>query len=83
MMMDIEHDDAAITAKLLDFIDEIRAIDLENKALDRRRRELYKVASEFGFNAGILKKIARQKHDGEAEDEANEQLAEVTTNQSR
>jgi hypothetical protein len=36
---DIEHDDATITAKLRDFIDEIRAIDLENKALDRRRRD--------------------------------------------
>jgi uncharacterized protein (UPF0335 family) len=73
--LDIEHDDAAITAKLRDFIDEIRAIDLENKGLDRRRRDLYRTASELGFNAGILKKIARQRHDGEAEAEANEQLA--------
>ena len=71
---DIEHDDAAITAKLRDFIDEIRAIDLENKALDRRRRDLYRTASELGFNAGILKKIARSSP-GEAEAEANEQLA--------
>ena len=72
---DIEHDDGAITAKLRDFIDEIRAIDLEDKALDRRRRDLYRTASSLGFNAGILKKIARQRHDGEAENEANEQLA--------
>jgi hypothetical protein len=38
---DIVHDDATITAKLRDFFNEIRAIDLENKALDRRRRDLY------------------------------------------
>ena len=58
-----------------DFIEEFGDIDLENKELDRRRRDLYREASEHGFNAGILKKIARQKHDGEAEAEANEQLA--------
>jgi uncharacterized protein (UPF0335 family) len=73
-MYEIEHDDEAITARLRDFIDEIREIDLENKALDRRRRDLYRTASELGFNAGILKKIARQRHDGEAEAEANEQI---------
>jgi uncharacterized protein (UPF0335 family) len=60
---------------LRDFIDEIRELDRQNKELDRRRRDLYRVASESGFNAGILKKIAREKHDGEAEAEANEQLA--------
>jgi uncharacterized protein (UPF0335 family) len=59
---------------LRDFIDEIRELDRENKELDRRRRDLYRTASELGFNAGILKKIARQRH-GEAEAEANEQLA--------
>lgn len=75
MNTDIEHDDGAITAKLRDFICEIRELDRENKELDRRRRDLYRVASESGFNAGILKKIAREKHDGEAEAEANEQLA--------
>jgi hypothetical protein len=32
------------------------------------------MASEFGFNAGVLKKIARSSS-GEAEAEANEQLA--------
>ena len=53
--LDIEHDDAAITAKLRDFIDEIRAIDLENKALDRRRRDLYRIAAESGFNGASLK----------------------------
>jgi uncharacterized protein (UPF0335 family) len=74
-MHDIEHDDEAIVAKLRDFIDEIQAIDLENKALDRRRRDLYRTASELGFNAGVLKKIARQRHDGEAEAEATGQLA--------
>jgi uncharacterized protein (UPF0335 family) len=75
---DIEHDDAAITAKLRGFIEEIRELDRVNKELDRRRRDLYRVASESGFNAGILKKIAREKHDGEAEAEAeaeaNEQI---------
>ena len=75
MYDDIAHDDATITAKLRGFIEEIRELDRENKELDRRRRDLYRTASELGFNAGILKKIARQRHDGEAENEANEQLA--------
>jgi uncharacterized protein (UPF0335 family) len=66
---DIQHDDTAITAKLRGFIEEIRELDWENKELDRRRRDLYQEASEHGFNAGILKKIAREKHDGEAEAE--------------
>jgi uncharacterized protein (UPF0335 family) len=73
-MFDVEHDDDAIVAKLREFICEIRELDLENKALDRRRRDLYRVASESGFNAGILKKIARSSP-GEAEAEANIQLA--------
>jgi uncharacterized protein (UPF0335 family) len=73
-MNDIALDNDAITAKLRDFIDEIRELDLENKTLDRRRRDLYRVASELGFNAGILKKIARSSP-GEAEAEANVQLA--------
>jgi uncharacterized protein (UPF0335 family) len=73
-MFDVEHDNEAIVAKLRDFICEIRGLDLENKALDRRRRDLYRVASELGFNAGILKKIARSSP-GEAEAEANVQLA--------
>lgn len=72
-MQDIEHDDEAIVAKLRDLIDEIRALDLENKALDRRRRDLYRTASELGFNAGVLKKIARS-NPGEAENEATVQL---------
>jgi uncharacterized protein (UPF0335 family) len=71
----LEHDNGAITAKLRGFVEEIRELDRENKELDRRRRDLYREASEHGFNAGILKKIARQRHDGEAENEANEQLA--------
>ena len=74
-MHDVEHDDEAIVAKLRGYVAEIRELDMENKALDRRRRDLYQEASEHGFNAGILKKIAREKHDGEAEAEANEQLA--------
>jgi uncharacterized protein (UPF0335 family) len=72
-MNDIEHDDDAITARLRDFIDEIREIDVENKGLDRRRRDLYRAASELGFNAGVLKKIARS-NPGEAENEATVQL---------
>ena len=73
MYDDIAHDDATITAKLRGFIEEIRELDRANKELDRRRRDLYRVASESGFNAGILKKIARSSP-GEAEAEANVQL---------
>ena len=72
-MYEIEHDDQAIVAKLRGYVAEIRELDMENKALDRRRRDLYRVASESGFNAGILKKIARTSP-GEAEAEANEQI---------
>jgi uncharacterized protein (UPF0335 family) len=64
-MNEITLDNDAITARLRDFIDEIRELDLENKALDRRRRDLYRVASELGFNAGILKKIARSNPGGD------------------
>jgi uncharacterized protein (UPF0335 family) len=73
MYDDIAHDDATITAKLRGFIEEIRELDRSNKDLDRRRRDLYRMASEFGFNAGVLKKIARSSP-GEAEAEANIQL---------
>src|SRR5580692_3638279 len=73
-MYEIEHDDAAIVGRLRDLIAEIKQLDAEGAAIDRRRRDLYREASEHGFNAGILKKIARQKHDGEAENEANEQI---------
>jgi uncharacterized protein (UPF0335 family) len=73
-MNDIAHDNDVITTRLRDFIDEIREIDRENKELDRRRRDLYRTASELGFNAGVLKKIARTSP-GEAEAEANVQLA--------
>jgi uncharacterized protein (UPF0335 family) len=75
MYDDIAHDDDAITAKLRGFIEEIRELDRENKELDRRRRDLYQEASKHGFNAGTLKKIAREKHDVEVVAEANEQLA--------
>ena len=72
-MYEIEHDDETIVAKLRGYVAEIRELDMENKALDRRRRDLYRVASVSGFNAGILKKIARTSA-GEAEAEANEQI---------
>ena len=73
-MFEVEHDDHAITALLRGYIAEIKQLDAEGAAIDRRRRDLYRQAAEYGFNAGILKKIARQKHDGEAEAEANEQI---------
>jgi uncharacterized protein (UPF0335 family) len=74
-MNDIALDNDAITARLRGYIAEIKQLDAEGAAIDRRRRDLYREAAEYGFNAGILKKIARQKHDGEAEADANEQLA--------
>jgi uncharacterized protein (UPF0335 family) len=74
MYDDIAHDDDAITTRLRGYIAEIKQLDAEGAAIDRRRRDLYRGAAEYGFNAGILKKIARQKHDGEAENEANEQI---------
>ena len=70
----LEHDDQAIVGALRCYIAEIKQLDAEGAAIDRRRRDLYREASEPGFNAGILKKIARQRHDGEAEAEANEQI---------
>ena len=70
----VEHDDDAITERLRGFIDDIRRVYREHKALDRRRRDLYNIAAEFGFNAGILKRIARSSP-GEAEAEASVQLA--------
>jgi uncharacterized protein (UPF0335 family) len=74
-MFEVEHDDYAITARLRGYIAEIKQLDAEGSVIDRRRRDLYREASQYGFNAGILKKIAREKHVGEAEAEANEQLA--------
>lgn len=76
-MYEIELDDEAIVAKLRGYIAEITQLDAEGAAIDRRRRDLYREAAEYGFNSGILKKIARQRHDGEVENEANEQLAYV------
>jgi uncharacterized protein (UPF0335 family) len=73
-MNDIALDNDAITARLRGYIAEIKQLDAEGAVIDRRRRDLYREAAEYGFNSGILKKIARQRH-GEAEAEANEQLA--------
>jgi uncharacterized protein (UPF0335 family) len=64
-----------ITARLRGYIAEAKQLDAEGAEIDRRRRDLYREAAEYGFNSGILKKIARQRHDGEAAAEANEQLA--------
>jgi uncharacterized protein (UPF0335 family) len=74
-MNDIALNNEAITARLRGYIAEIKQLDAEGAAIDRRRRDLYREAAEYGFNSGILKKIARQRHDGEAEAEANVQLA--------
>jgi uncharacterized protein (UPF0335 family) len=74
MNTSLEHDDEAITARMRGYIAEIKQLDAEGAAIDRRRRDVYREAAEYGFNAGILKKIARQKQDGEAAAEANEQI---------
>jgi uncharacterized protein (UPF0335 family) len=68
----LEHDDNAITARLRGYIAEIRELDDASKELDRRRRDIYSEARNFGFSTDAIKRIARQRHDGEAEAEAND-----------
>jgi uncharacterized protein (UPF0335 family) len=77
MYDDIAHDDATITAKLRDFIEEIRELDESSRDLDRRRRDIYSEARNFGFSTDAIKRIARQRHDGEAQSEANDLLSYV------
>jgi uncharacterized protein (UPF0335 family) len=49
-MHDIEHDDEAITAKLRGYVAEIRELDDASRELDRRRRDIYSEARNFGFD---------------------------------
>jgi uncharacterized protein (UPF0335 family) len=76
-MHDIEHDDEAITAKLRGYVAEIRELDDASRELDRRRRDIYSEARNFGFSTDAIKRIARQRHDGEAQSEANDLLIYV------
>ena len=77
MNTDIEHDDAAITAKLRGYVAEIRQLDDASRELDRRRRDIYSEARNFGFSTDAIKRIARQRHDGEAKAEADDLLIYV------
>jgi uncharacterized protein (UPF0335 family) len=76
-MNDIEHDDHAITAQLRGYIAEIKQLDDASKELDRRRRDIYSEARNFGFSTDAIKKIARQRHEGEAKAEADDLLIYV------
>jgi uncharacterized protein (UPF0335 family) len=73
-MYEIEHDDAAIVAKLRGYVAEIRELDESSRDLDRRRRDIYSEARNFGFSTDAIKRIARQKHEGEAKAEADDLL---------
>ena len=68
----LEHDDNAITARLRGYIAEIRELDDAGKELDRRRRDIYSEARNFEFSTDAIKRIARQKHEGEAKAEAGD-----------
>jgi uncharacterized protein (UPF0335 family) len=68
----LEHDDQAIVGALRVYIAEIRKLDESSKELDRRRRDIYSEARNFGFSTDAIKRIARQKHAGEAQSEAND-----------
>ena len=57
----LEHDDQAIVGALRGYIAEIKQLDAEGAAIDRRRRDLYREAAEYGFNSGILKNPARPR----------------------
>jgi uncharacterized protein (UPF0335 family) len=71
----IEHDDAEIVATLRAYITAIRQCDAEGAEIDHRRRNIYNEARDFGFNTSVLKQIARQKHPGQAQAEANDLVA--------
>ena len=71
-MHDIAHDDEAIVAKLRGYVAEIRELNDASKGLDRRRRDIYSEARNFGFSTDAIKRIARQRHDGEAKAEADD-----------
>ena len=74
-MFEVEHDDHAITARLRGYIAEIRELDESRRELDRRRRDIYSEARNFGFSTDAIKRIARQRHDGEAKAEADDFLS--------
>ena len=61
---DIEHDDGAITARLRGYIAELRELDAANKEIDRKRRDLYLEARQYGFNTDAIKRIARGEASG-------------------
>ena len=73
----LEHDDQAIVGALRGYIAEIRELDDTGRELDRRRRDIYSKARNFGFSTDAIKRIARQRHDGEAQSEANDLLSYV------
>ena len=68
----LEHDDQAIVCALRGYIAEIRELDESSRELDRRRRDIYSEARNFGFSTDAIKRIARQRHDGEAKAEADD-----------
>jgi uncharacterized protein (UPF0335 family) len=76
-MYEIELDDEAIVAKLRGYIAEIRELDESSRELDRRRRDIYSEARNLGFSTDAIKRIARQRHNGEAQSEANDLLIYV------
>jgi uncharacterized protein (UPF0335 family) len=76
-MNDIAHDNEAIVAKLRGYVAEIRELDDANRELDRRRRDIYREAREYGFSTDAIKRIARQRHDGEAKAEGDDLLIYV------
>jgi uncharacterized protein (UPF0335 family) len=68
----LEHDDQAIVGALRGFIAEIRELDDSSRELDRRRRDIYAEARNVNFSTDAIKRIARQRHDGEAKAEADD-----------
>jgi uncharacterized protein (UPF0335 family) len=70
-----QHDDEEIVATLRAYILAIRQCDAESAEIDRRRRDVYRQARDFGFNTDAIKQIARQKHPGQAQAEANDLIA--------
>ena len=72
--IELESNDEDIVEALRRYIAEIKDLDAEGAEIDRRRRDIYRQASEAGFNASILKAIARRKPQ-EARQHADEMLA--------
>jgi uncharacterized protein (UPF0335 family) len=70
--LDVEMDDAEISARLRGYIDEIRDLDELHRKLDSRRRDIYREARQYGYSVDAIKRIARQTHDGEAQADADD-----------